>query len=225
MRKRLKLTFPNKISAILLITCLFELQGCLASNGRTYLSKEPPEIDYEFTGIPLVYMGFGSSVPLTAHLSLTAAHVAELAHVKVVSYHPSCDVAIIESDNHGKVIAKRGLVYQGQKVALYGKRFDSETIQSNGVYHFDLIFVNDKRFRKCQASITDAAVQSGMSGGGAYNEEGELVGIISGLASESTQRLDGEPIDLDRLSVFISINYIRPWLDSVMQDWDYSGSN
>lgn len=198
----------------LLIASAAFLLGCVSSNGQVEKAEHHPIIHYEFTGIPLLYFGYGSSVPLTPTLSLTAAHVAKINYASVVAYHPTCDVALIKSDNRSVNLPELGLIYQGEKVKAFGVNGRGEVVMGTGIYHKDLNFVNSRYFSQCPASITDAPIQSGMSGGGAFNEQGELVGILAAIASKTNTRLlDGRRLDLDRLSIFVSIHFIQPWLE------------
>ncbi len=206
----------QKLRLFSVIASTLLLSACAMSNGKTYVAENPPSIDFEFMGIPLLYMGMGSSVPITENLSLTAAHVAKSNYDKVVSYHPECDIALIESDNSGKALPNLGLVYPGQKVRMYGMDGNNQILVGTGVYHMDLNFVNNKYFKQCPGSVADAPIRQGMSGGGAYNENGELVGIIAAMAGKDTKLLNGEPLELERLSVFVSINYVRPWLEQFL---------
>ena len=199
--------------------------GCASSNGplATLESNNAnvPVIDYEMVGIPLLYQGFGSSVPITKDLSLTAAHVAKVNWDSVVAYHPECDIAIIKSDN-SKVTSfpDMGLVYVNETVITYGKDGFGNLLSGKGVYHIDLNFTNNSYFKKCNASITDAPIREGMSGGGAFNERGELIGIISSMASTYNTRLaNGEKLPYDRLSLFVSLNFVKDWLNSEVDNF------
>ena len=81
-----------------LLLCII-LGGCTGSNGQLTVVEQHPDLDYELTGIPLLFFGFGTSTPITPELSLTVAHVAKLNYDKVIAYHPQCDLAIVESRN------------------------------------------------------------------------------------------------------------------------------
>ena len=76
----------------------------------------------------------------------------------------------------------------------------------------DVNFVDSDLFEKCPASITDAPVQSGMSGGGVMNRAGEVVGVISGISGDGFRLLSGESLGNERTSVFVSTLHIRDWL-------------
>lgn len=211
-----------RLSRYSMLVLTFILVGCAGSNGRTMKAQNPPAINYEFTGIPLLYFGYGSSVPLTPNLSLTAAHVAKMNYAKVVAYHPTCDVALIESDNQHVVLPELGLVYQGEKIEAFGVSGSGDVVMGKGTYHLDLNFVNSRYFSQCPASITDAPIRSGMSGGGAFNAQGELVGILAAIANKADTRLvNGEELDIERLSIFVSINFIQPWLKTQVNTYHH----
>ena len=204
----------------LLIASTAFLLGCASSNGQVEKVDYHPPIHYEFTGIPFFYFGYGSSVPLTPTLSLTAAHVAKINYASVVAYHPTCDVALIRSDNRSVNLPELGLIYQGEEVKAFGVNARGEVVMGKGIYHRDLNFINSRYFSQCPASITDAPTRSGMSGGGAFNEHGELVGILAAIANkENTRLLNGQRLDIERLSIFVSIHFIQPWLEETVNTY------
>ncbi len=202
-----------KVSFGLFVSLL--ILGCVHSNGDTYLASKHPDINYEFLGVPLLFSGYGSSVPITSSLSLTAAHVAILGYDEVIAYHPHCDIAIIETNNAGLDVQNTGLVYQGEPVFTYGVDASGNVLTSEGKYFLDLKFINLGKYAECPLSITDAPIQGGMSGGAAINNSGELVGIITAIANQKSTRLtSGEVLDIERMSIFVSTAYIKPWLES-----------
>ena len=95
-----------------------------------------------------------------------------------------------------------------------------DVLTSQGKYHLDLNFINDSDYTTCPASIMDAPIQAGMSGGGVYNNKNELVGIITAMADkEDTHLLSGEPLDIERLSIFVSMLYLQPWITTTIQNY------
>lgn len=208
------------IRTIFFVISSFVLVGCVHSNGATKSAMKHPDINYEFLGVPILFQGYGTSVPITNELSLTAAHVAALSYNKVIAYHPHCDIALIQSDNTLDTLSPLGMVHSGELVKAFGMDATGDVITSSGIYHLDLNFVNDKKYAKCPSSITDAAIQGGMSGGGAYNDKDELVGILTGIADKRDTRLvSGEPLDIERLSIFIPTHYLEPWIKESMASY------
>lgn len=96
----------------------------------------------------------------------------------MIAYHPTCDIALVESDNRGQNFPKMGLVYQDQPVTTYGVSASGDVISGYGHYRMDLNFVNYRYFKECPASIMDAPIQAGMSGGGTFNSRGDLVALL-----------------------------------------------
>ncbi len=159
---------------ILTLSAIFLLNGCASSNGKTLQADNHPTVDYEFIGVPVLFFGNGTSVPLSKDLSITAAHVAKLGYDKVVAYHPACDIAIITTDNTPLEIPFAGEVFSGEKVTTFGMDIFGDVLTSQGIYHRDLNFINDRDYTSCPASIMDAPIQAGMSGGGVYNTKTSL---------------------------------------------------
>ncbi len=205
---------------LFLFVLLYSLSGCFLINGelKTVVETNGPKIDYLPIGIPFVLGGHGSSVPLTENLSLTAKHVAMLTYDSVVAYHPDCDIAIIKKDNNSKVIAALGDVYEQEPVKTYGKGLTANLLEGEGKYYLDVNFTDSHLFNNCPASIMDAPIQSGMSGGGVFNNKNELVGIISGMSGKNFKLLDGRDIGLERVSIFVAINYVKDWIDLTIKN-------
>ncbi|OEE58792.1 hypothetical protein A1OK_01950 [Enterovibrio norvegicus FF-454] len=208
-------------NALVSLVILFSLQGCFLINGPLEYAQETnvPAVNYLPIGIPFVLGGHGSSVPITPELSLTAKHIAKLDYSTVVAYHPDCDIALIKEDNTGKNTAPLGTVKQNESITTVGMGLTGKVIVGQGKYFIDVNFVDSSLFASCPASITDAPVQSGMSGGGAFNHKGELVGIISGISGSGFKLLDGTDLGNERTSVFVSTLHVKPWLAEAIENY------
>lgn len=194
------------------LVILLVLQGCVSSNGKlAQAGSDAPFVHYLPIGIPYVFGGHGTSVPLTSEVSLTAKHVAELDYSRVIAYHPHCDLALIEQDNRTKPLPTLGIIYSYQSVMTVGKDMFGNTLIGEGQYYRDIYLPGHELFEQCPASIADAPVQSGMSGGGVYNSNSELVGIISAKVYE-VRLQDGTKIETERISLFVPLLFARGWL-------------
>ncbi|MFD2180164.1 S1 family peptidase [Veronia pacifica] len=213
--------FLKKATLAIFICSLAVLQGCFLINGPTEFAdeKSSPELNYLPIGIPFLLGGHGSSVPITPKLSITAAHVARYDYSEVVAYHPYCDVAIIQSSNIDKRLPMLGRVYQNQTLDVFGFGLTGKVITSSGKYYLDVNFLDSKLFQRCPASITDAAIQSGMSGGGVFNDSGELVGVISGMSGSGFKLLNQPSLGNKRTTVFVSTLYIQEWLQQAVNSY------
>ncbi len=209
----------NSVIAILMA---INLTGCFLVNGKLTAvpEKNKPAIKYLPIGIPFLLGGHGSSVPLTEKLSLTAKHIATYAYNSVVAYHPDCDVAIIEQENTKEELVASGYIYPEKSVATYGRGLTGNLLEGTGKYYLDVNFVDSDLFKNCPASVMDAPIQSGMSGGGVYNEKGELVGIISGMSGANFKLLDGKELNLERVSVFVSTNFLKEWIEEQVAEYE-----
>jgi hypothetical protein len=199
---------------VMMITVTMNLTGCFLVNGKleTVPEKNKPAITYLPIGIPFLLGGHGSSVPLTENLSLTAKHIATYTYNSVVAYHPDCDIAIIEQKNNKDELVALGDVYPEQGVSTYGRGLTGNLLEGKGKYYLDVNFIDSDLFKNCPASVMDAPIQSGMSGGGVFNDSGELVGIISGMSGADFKLLDGKELNLERVSVFVSTHFVKKWI-------------
>ncbi|WP_152613800.1 S1C family serine protease [Vibrio renipiscarius] len=208
----MRISLMMHIPSALLLTVIAFTQGCISSNGSlSYSDDHNHHVSYLPVGIPFLLGGHGTSVPLTREVSLTAKHVAILDYSKVIAYHPDCDLALIEQDNHDKSLSKLGIIHSEQILITVGRNAFGRTLIGEGRYYRDVYLQGHELFERCPASISDAPVQSGMSGGGVYNANSELVGVISAMA-EGIQLADGTVIEAERISLFIPLLYVSEWI-------------
>ncbi|PKF49220.1 serine protease [Enterovibrio nigricans] len=207
------------VRSICIISTLCLFQGCILVNGPLEVVEETnvPAVKYLPVGIPLLLGGHGTSVPITSELSLTAKHVAKADFSTVISYHPDCDIALIKQDNTNITFPALAKVSEQDDLITVGKNLSGQVLKGEGIYYLDVQFVDSQLFATCLASITDAPIQSGMSGGGVFNKEGDLVGIISGMSGSSFRLLDGRELGNERTSVFVSMQNVEAWLTEAIE--------
>lgn len=198
---------------IMMSSYVMFLTGCVfSSNGSVTSPKHDLEVGYSFTGIPLLLGSSGSSVPISTKVSITAAHVAKYSFDDVIAVHPFCDIALIKSDNSQKDIPEFGYVYPNSVLINGGRNLFGVLVESQGIYITDLQF--DNLYSKCHTSISTAPLQSGMSGGGAYNDKLELVGINFAIMDKINvfdERYSAVET-LDRNSAFVPLAFISDWV-------------
>lgn len=159
-----------------------------------------------FVGIPAFLSLEGSVSRLDSEWMVTAAHNAPLlkAQLKDVFYHPKCDIALYR-DRDDSFDGQVGKVYPNQNVYHVGYPTGMPMVSSLGQYAFDVSDPSDG----CVYSATTSGVISGMSGGGVYNEKGELLGVTRGFISE-TITFNG--ITVEDPAVFYSLLAVSDWL-------------
>ncbi|WP_312830027.1 serine protease, partial [Pantoea anthophila] len=173
-------------------------------------------VDMSVTGIPTI-LGFGTlgtSIPLTPEYSLTAAHVAKTAVQRVKSYHPYCDLAIIYHKNDATTLAKFRSGDIGDPVKMYGYSFISAMpVESTGVNLARTAIRNKWNKSPCIAMASNAGVVQGMSGGGVYNRDETLSGVIVGYSDAIKNGRNGKVI-LKDVSLYIPYGQFKSWLQS-----------
>ncbi|MDC5812463.1 serine protease [Vibrio europaeus] len=197
----------------MLISLTTGLFGCsYHSNGTVTTSNEGVDVNYSLTGIPILLGASGSTVPIAANISITAAHVAKYSYDKVIAYHPTCDIALVYSDNSDKVIPQAGYVYPNQYILNIGRSVLGSLVKSEGKYLIDYHFEN--YYPGCFTSISTAALQSGMSGGGAYNESRQLVGINFAIIKHVNTDDESYAMvnEAERRSAFVALPFISEWV-------------
>ncbi|MGD9424906.1 serine protease [Pantoea sp. NSTU24] len=191
------------------------LSGC--SVGHTEYSRTAMQhVDMSVTGIPTILgLGtLGTSIPLTPEYSLTAAHVAKTAVQRVKSYHPYCDVAIIYHKNDARTLAKFRSGDIGDSIKMYGYSFISAMpVESKGVNLARTAIRNNWNKSPCLAMASNAGVVQGMSGGGVYNSDDTLSGVIVGYTDSIKNGRTGKVI-LKDVSLYIPYGQFKNWLQS-----------
>ncbi|MFV9669482.1 serine protease [uncultured Pantoea sp.] len=194
------------------------LSGC--SVGHTEYSRTAMQhVDMSVTGIPTILgLGtLGTSIPLTPEYSLTAAHVAKTAVQRVKSYHPYCDLAIIYHKNDAGTLAKFRSGDIGDPVKMYGYSFISAMpVESKGVNLARTAIRNNWNKSPCLAMASNAGVVQGMSGGGVYNSDDTLSGVIVGYSDAIKNGRNGKVI-LKDVSLYIPYGQFKNWLQSNLQ--------
>lgn len=212
-------TFNNQLvrSGCIFLFSLGLLQGCMhVGNGVLEIDDTPPDLNYLPVLVPFLLGGHGSAIPITDTMSLTSAHVARYDYSNVIAYHPVCDVALIEANNKNKNKLKMGMIYSGESLTNYGYEFTGKVVKGEGIYIMDVII---QEYPECNYSLNTAPQKSGMSGGPVINSTGELVGVIHGIGFDPPVLLEtNEQVNLERYSYFVSIKFIRDWVDSHIKD-------
>lgn len=198
------------------VSCFLLIQGCLnVHNGDLHVDENPPDINYLPILIPFIFGGNGSGIPITDSISLTAAHIAKYDYSNVIAYHPTCDVALVEENNQGRKKMKLGMIYSGEALTNHGYDMSGKVVKGEGIYIMDVIIAT---YPECNYSLNTAPQMSGMSGGPVINSDGELVGVIHGIGYEPPTLLEkDEAVHLERYSYFVSINFIRDWLETELE--------
>lgn len=201
----------------LLLLCL---SGCSVGHYE-YSSEAEKRVDMTVTGIPTVLgLGtLGTTIPLTAKYSLTAAHVAKYSLYKVKAYHPECDLAVVYHDNDENSLPpqfRNGKI--GDRVNLYGYSFISAMpVASSGTNLINTGLVNDWNKLSCVVVAADAGVVQGMSGGAVYNASDDSIGgVIVGYSKEINDNKTGKTLYKD-VALYVPYARFKDWLEDAIK--------
>ncbi|CUU25110.1 hypothetical protein EM595_2879 [Duffyella gerundensis] len=196
------------------------LSGC--SVGHYEYSKEAQKrVDMTVTGIPTVLgLGtLGTTIPLTADYSLTAAHVAKFSLYKVKAWHPECDIAVVYHKNSEKDLPPRFRnSHIGERVNFYGYSFISAMpVSSSGTNLINTGLANSWNKLSCVVVAANAGVVKGMSGGAVYNADDDtLAGVIVGYSSHIDDNASGKTLYKD-VALYVPYLQFKGWLDTVLK--------
>lgn len=201
---------------LLLAGCITTLlSGCAANGFYEGVHNETPK-DIEtitkknFVGIPVLLAMEGSSVKLNDEWRATVAHNKPLLLGKDVYYHPVCDFALYREKSDNDIDVKFGYVHLDEDVFLTGYPLAMTFSSHKGKFIGDIIDPKDN----CLYSGTDATVISGMSGGGAFNAKGELIGVNVGISFGELKWKNGRTANSP--SMFISLNAVSDFIEKTI---------
>ncbi|ARJ42527.1 hypothetical protein B1H58_11145 [Pantoea alhagi] len=194
---------------------VLSLTGC--SVGHYEYSKEAQKrVDMTVTGIPTVLgLGtLGTTIPLTADYSLTAAHVAKFSLYKVKAWHPECDLAIVYHKNDEKNLPPRFRNgFMGDRINLYGYSFyTAMPVSSSGKNLANSSLKNSWNKPGCVVVAADAGVVQGMSGGAVYNASDDtLAGVIVGYSAKINDKTNGKTL-YKNTALYVPYSQFSDWL-------------
>ena len=195
----------------LLTTALaLTLSGCVM-NGIPVTDTDfhTDRVDKVFVGVPFLLAIEGSAVEIAGGVYLTVAHNRAIYALRSGEWleNEVCDIALyVESDASWNNPIDFGYVYQDGTTYATGYPGYMPKASTVGFYVGDVKLPNDD----CMYSASSNTVASGMSGGGVFNEHGELVGIISAVGKDASWP-DGRTMDAPLL--FVSLNAVKDWIE------------
>lgn len=217
-----------KIKLLILISAI-SLAGCNAGNDLSYSKTAYKKTDMDFVGIPTILgLGaIGTRFPVTPHYSLTAKHVAKFSFDSVVSYHPTCDVALVKSDNTSKELPVLSSTGVGVSVVNYGYSFISALpVESSGYTDRYIKLENTNNNLACPAILSTAGVRKGMSGGPVYNKISKaVVGVNVSYTDSLSVKTDNGSVKMEKFSgsMFIPFQNFKAWLVSEVNKTEDKG--
>ncbi|RPD98939.1 serine protease [Candidatus Pantoea deserta] len=202
---------------VLMALCL---SGCSVGHYE-YSSEAQKRVDMTYTGIPTALgLGtMGTTIPLTAEYSLTAAHVAKFSLYRVKAWHPECDIAVVYHKNAEANLPPRFRNSRiGDKVNLYGYSFISAMpVSSSGENLINTSLANSWNKAECVVVAANAGVVKGMSGGAVYNASDDtLAGVIVGYSSRINDNQSGKTLYRD-VALYVPYARFEAWLNGVVK--------
>lgn len=199
----------------IIVSCmLFLLCGCVSNGIVVGLHNDTPQVtqfvNKRFVGVPFLLGAEGTDVYIGNGYYLSAAHnklILEL-QVRDTLYHEFCDIVIWKGRNIGDGV-KLGTFDINDTLYTVGYPMLMPLTSSKGTYH-GYVYEPDGR---CRYFATDASISSGMSGGGVFNESGELVGIIRGVMRTTLKWANGHELKNPTVFTSVDIEYVRKWIE------------
>lgn len=197
---------------LLLIPLIAVLAAC--SNGRpTYdtssLNNQQVENTVKiFAGVPILLGMEGSAARLNEEWMVTAAHNMPILVATGkwdVRVHPTCDIAVYRSKGSNTV--PLGTAFIGDTVTAVGYPMGMPLAVNQGTIVGN---VNMSDYPECVSVATTAVIAQGMSGGGVYNDKGELIGVVHGYATSTMHWNNGA--SLENGGVYVHLTTVKEWL-------------
>lgn len=196
----------------LLLAVSMLMSGC-TFNGFLTPSLDLKDEELKFAGIPFVIGMSGSSVRIDDKWVLTSAHNDFILESEWF-IHPSCDIAIFKDEKKG---AKKMVMEQA---------VPNEEINSKGFFSVFMmptktkgIYTEDFYNYSCEVGLTNAPIGSGMSGGGTYNADGNLLGINMAVVENIDVDKNSIPIraEFRKKSMFVPVctDEVSKWIENI----------
>lgn len=201
----------SKLGALVVLsTTLF---GCASNGFYEGVSDETPKgiqekVHKNFLGIPALASLEGSSVDIFDGWRATVAHNKPMLIGKEVVYHPTCDFALYKDVKSKET--KLGTVSKNQEIFMTG--YPTMGMFSSHVGEY----LGDVTYDDCLYSASNGTVIGGMSGGGVFNDAGELVGLNVGVVNDTVVWPNGE--SAKNISLFISIEYVKSFIEETTKE-------
>ncbi|CAL9962169.1 protease [Vibrio phage D148] len=203
---------------LMALMAVFALSGC-AANGIPTPSLQSNAmtdgVEKIFVGIPVMASIEGSTARLDEEWFVTAAHnrliLDSTGHE--VYYHPTCDIALVREKGISAEVAK---VVENEEISVVGYPVNYPTITVNEGKHIG--FVRIQAYRDCDAfEMSTATTMSGISGGGVYNKDHQLIGVIDGIIYQSLPIVGGDfdGQNVSNTSYFTNLYEVRGWLTEI----------
>lgn len=195
---------------LLLTTLSFQAQDLAALYEKVnpavvvILTEEKEMVNVGNTTKAVTSSGLGSGFLISDKQIITAAHVVQVAEklvvqfydgekipANVISSYSTADIALIELlwPRKNAVTVKLGDSDQakiGSKVFIVGAPFGlGHSFSSGYVSGFKRNLQDKNPFTKSEYIQTDAAINTGNSGGPMFNTNGEVIGIVSNILTKS----------------------------------------
>ncbi len=195
---------------ILSAALILGLLGC-AFNGLPQGVSEttPPNVIENTYKLTFGFLVDGSSSRLNETWVVTVKHnkfILSTRNPEDVFYHPTCDFALYREPIEEYTGNGVGLVYQNQDIYHIGYPSMMPIVSHKGEFLMDIGSFNGS---KCPYSVSTGTVVGGMSGGGLYNNKGELSGVTVGVITSATDR------SIEGKSVFLSLYAVRKWIEEI----------
>ena len=199
----------------LIVSLVLLLAGCVANGFYEGIALETPEHVLSenkkiFVGMPYVVSLIGSSAKYNDEWRVTAAHNRWLISKEEAYFHPFCDFALFRDSSGESKKSKLGYILENEEVYHVGYPLGLSISSHKGTYIGEILNPVDN----CVYSASDATLISGMSGGGAYNKYGDLVGVNIGIMHGNIKWPDGR-VGFSP-SIFISINAVKIFIEEVI---------
>ena len=174
--------------------------------------------------------GLGSGFAISDTTVVTAAHVVnvpeiinvqfidgEIIPANVISYNKTADVALLKllwPKKNVKTVpfGDSNALKAGNRVFVVGAPFGlGQSLSAGYVSGFKKQSVGTNPFTQAEFIQTDAAINSGNSGGPLFNLQGEVVGVVSHITTKSGGFNGIGFASTSNLTVDLLMNHKSPW--------------